>query len=296
MNFSENLQNLRKAAGMSQEELAERLGVSRQAVSKWETDGGYPEMDKLLLLRDLFGVTVDELMMGRVEVDRANIRKKYHRLYTGFAKGIATGVALIIAGTSADMGEAFGPVIFLMFAAVGVALLTLFGVKKKNFEREHPYMPEIYSPEERESFTSRKMPYLIAGGVALIFIGVIITTLNVPYIARFSSSLMLLLIAAAVWLFIYAGLRCGMYDIKSYNIERDYEQGIKPDDTPEAVARKKRRYLGRNICGVIMLAATAFYLFMGFVASNWDPSWVVFPICGILCFAVMLVCKKGGNR
>jgi len=64
MSFSENLHYLRKRDKVTQEELADKLGVSRQSVSKWETGEAYPETDKLLLLCDLFGVSLDGLMRG----------------------------------------------------------------------------------------------------------------------------------------------------------------------------------------------------------------------------------------
>ena len=62
MTFAKKLKELRTRAGMSQEKLAERVGVSRQAITKWETDKGAPEMENLLALSDLFGVSVDELL------------------------------------------------------------------------------------------------------------------------------------------------------------------------------------------------------------------------------------------
>ena len=62
MTFAQKLKELRNRAGMSQEKLAERVGVSRQAITKWETDKGAPEMENLLALSDLFGVSVDELL------------------------------------------------------------------------------------------------------------------------------------------------------------------------------------------------------------------------------------------
>lgn len=61
MKFGEKLQKLRKEKGMSQEELAMRLHVSRQAVSKWENDQGYPETEKMLMLGNIFSVTMDYL-------------------------------------------------------------------------------------------------------------------------------------------------------------------------------------------------------------------------------------------
>ena len=62
MSFSENLKQIRKEHHLSQEELAELLDVSRQAVSKWEQDQGYPEVEKLLLLSNKLNVSLDALM------------------------------------------------------------------------------------------------------------------------------------------------------------------------------------------------------------------------------------------
>ena len=67
MTFGEKLQALRQRAGMSQDQLAERLGVSRQAVSRWERDETMPETDKVVALADLFGVTTDYLLRPRPE-------------------------------------------------------------------------------------------------------------------------------------------------------------------------------------------------------------------------------------
>ena len=66
MSFSENLQAIRKKKQLSQEELAELLGVSRQAVSKWELGEGYPEVEKLLILSKKLNVSLDSLMTGSI--------------------------------------------------------------------------------------------------------------------------------------------------------------------------------------------------------------------------------------
>lgn len=65
MKFSEKLQSLGKGKGLSQEKLAELLDVSRQAVSKWESGQTYPEIEKLIVLCDLFEITLDELVRDR---------------------------------------------------------------------------------------------------------------------------------------------------------------------------------------------------------------------------------------
>ena len=64
MNLSDRIQYLRKARGISQEGLAEKLGVSRQAVSKWESEQSMPDLDKIISMSDYFEVTTDYLLKG----------------------------------------------------------------------------------------------------------------------------------------------------------------------------------------------------------------------------------------
>lgn len=66
MSLGTNLYTLRTRAGMSQDALAEKLEVSRQSVSKWETDASIPELEKLIKLSELYNVTLDELIRGDV--------------------------------------------------------------------------------------------------------------------------------------------------------------------------------------------------------------------------------------
>ena len=62
MSFGENLRLMRKARNLTQEQFADALGVSRQAVSKWEADSGYPEAEKLIAISRVLGVSVDKLL------------------------------------------------------------------------------------------------------------------------------------------------------------------------------------------------------------------------------------------
>ena len=83
MSFSENLYNLRKKEGLSQEELAEKIDVSRQTISKWEIGQTTPEMDKLIMISKLFNVSIDELTENAVinennnEPSSIKSKKKY---------------------------------------------------------------------------------------------------------------------------------------------------------------------------------------------------------------------------
>ncbi len=65
MDFNNRLYQLRKQKGLSQEELANRLNVSRQTVSKWEVGDSTPDMEKLIAMSDLFDVSLDKLVMGK---------------------------------------------------------------------------------------------------------------------------------------------------------------------------------------------------------------------------------------
>lgn len=76
MNLADNLKKLRKENNLSQEQLADELGVSRQSVSKWESGSAYPEMDKVLLLCKLFNVGVDELLNQDIKEVKENKQSK----------------------------------------------------------------------------------------------------------------------------------------------------------------------------------------------------------------------------
>ena len=108
MTFGEKLQDLRKKAGMSQDTLAERLEVSRQAVSKWERDEAMPETDKLLRIARLFSVTTDYLLENEVPSSQTHshgspnrvLRKLEHFIRRHGYKG---GFLLIGSGAFLDL-------------------------------------------------------------------------------------------------------------------------------------------------------------------------------------------------
>lgn len=103
MTIGERLLKLRKERNLSQEELANELDVSRQSISKWETDQSMPDFDKIVSLCEYFGITTDELLTGNkdiVEAKETDTRSK-------FARNIAISVGLYI----------FSLVLLILFAA-----------------------------------------------------------------------------------------------------------------------------------------------------------------------------------
>lgn len=94
MSFKKNLQYLRGSRNMTQEQLAMLMGVSRQAISKWESEKAYPEMDKLLMICDMFSVTLDELVMGDVRAS-AGYGGVEHMDLAADTTGVATSVGMV---------------------------------------------------------------------------------------------------------------------------------------------------------------------------------------------------------
>ena len=92
MNFAENLQNLRKKKNMTQDELAEKLQVSRQAVSKWESGSGYPETEKIISICEIFNCSMDELIKEKISLDE---KDNYDLIMSKSAKQVAIAVTLI---------------------------------------------------------------------------------------------------------------------------------------------------------------------------------------------------------
>ncbi len=83
INIADRIQNLRKTKGISQEELAEIVGVSRQAVSKWESEQSTPDIEKIIMLSDYFGVSTDYLLKGIEPTIESPKKKVDARIFTG---------------------------------------------------------------------------------------------------------------------------------------------------------------------------------------------------------------------
>ncbi len=139
MNTADRIQNLRKAKGVSQEELADRLGVSRQAVSKWESEQSVPDLDKIILMSDYFGVTTDYLLKG---IEPTDARDK--RPDAGIFAIVATAlnfIGLVVAAAVWHAEQtAAATVIGLVFMALGcmvygIGMLEAASATKKKTKR-----------------------------------------------------------------------------------------------------------------------------------------------------------------
>ncbi|HMM06189.1 MAG TPA: helix-turn-helix transcriptional regulator [Clostridiales bacterium] len=125
MKMGDRIQALRKAKGLSQEQLAEKIGVSRQAVSKWESEQSIPELDKVMMLSDFFDVTTDYLLKG-VAIESPSAAKKIDAHIFMMAATALNFMGLIIAAAVwYEEQVAMALVIGLIFIALGVMV---FGI------------------------------------------------------------------------------------------------------------------------------------------------------------------------
>ena len=181
--MAENLQYLRAREGVTQEQLAERLDVSRQSVSKWESAASFPEMDTLLKLCDMFHVDMDTLLRGSVERSLSEDRAGYDRFMTLYARKIAGAVASIVGGTALwsalyalGVHEMLGTAVLLLVVAMAAVVLIASSMEEEHFRKKNPVIPDFYTEKQKEQFHRRYIWY-IAGGVGAILLGVVLTVL-----------------------------------------------------------------------------------------------------------------------
>ena len=288
MSLSENLQNLRKIKNMSQEELAEKLNVSRQAVSKWESGSGYPETEKIISICEIFDCSMDELVKGRILNDIKSEKNKYDLIMTKAAKEISLGVAIILLCVSIMLtivGFAYneqveekygmiGSTVILVGVVFAVPLFIINGTKIEEFKKKNIKLPNMYSEEEIENGNSKYTKY-IAIGVSTILLGVIVMMLLIGLKtfkeeSSLPTAILMYFVTIGVFLIIYSTKMKEKLDVEKYNKENTEEY-------------KKTEHRIGKICGVIMLTATIIFLVWGFTLNAWYINWVVYPVGGILC-------------
>lgn len=140
MELAEQIKQRRIERGMSQEDLAERIYVSRQTISNWENDKTYPDVQSLLLLSVLFDTTVDELIKGDVKTMEEIVNsKETYRTMTRWAMGglavVVVAVAMLVVGYGVlDWGFAPSIIIFFLIWGIGMAMLVQCERIKKRYD------------------------------------------------------------------------------------------------------------------------------------------------------------------
>lgn len=128
--FGAMVASLRKEQGMTQLELAEKMGVTDKAVSKWERDLSFPDVSSLPCLAEIFGISVDELMQGRERTEEQESGEKTAALVDVILKGIAAAMGVAVAVLTIlkqiDTNSALG------MLGIGLACLAVSQFTKKD--------------------------------------------------------------------------------------------------------------------------------------------------------------------
>ncbi len=146
MNIADRIQHLRKSKGISQEQLADKIGVSRQAVSKWESEQSIPDIEKIILLSDYFETTTDFLLKGIEPVQE--LEKKYHATVFAIVGTILNAIGLvssIVIWIERQMVFAVGVGFVIMLLGTGIFLIGQFlDTKDKRKAKRLFLLPNVW--------------------------------------------------------------------------------------------------------------------------------------------------------
>lgn len=320
MIFADKLIALRKKSGWSQEELAEKLGVTRQSVSKWEGAQSVPDIDKILQLSHLFGVTTDYLLkdeLGEPEYtagdDAPALRKvtlaqandyltQAHanapKMALATALCVLSPVPLIALGALAEYGyfradfaTGLGLCTLLVLVAVAVVLFMQCGaaVKPYEFLEKEPIDTEYgvtgLAHERRDAFAMQYNLGNTLGTVLCILCAVPLFAammfLDTDILAAAAVCLLLVLVACGVYAFVRVGT---VQDALNQLLEEG-------DFTRDAKARKGAIRAVAAAYWLVVVAIFLFYTFGPYGNGQPEYSWFIWAIAGVVFAAVMVVMK-----
>ena len=314
MIFADKLINLRKKAAMSQEELADKLGVSRQSVSKWEGAQSVPDINKIIELSKIFGVSTDYLLKDEIEieenvpveektdkkivsVEEANeylsiIECTKHLIATGVLLCIISPITLLILGMISEMNNlnedlmrGIGVVVLILLVAIAVSLFVVSGFKlnkyeyldKKAFETQYGVTGIVN--EKKNKFNQTYVTMNVIGVLLCVIcpVPLLITAFisNGKYTV-IGVCLLLAICSIGVFILVLSGLTMSSHNM--FFQEGDYKKEKKEANT----------FIG-SVMGIYWLLATAIYLTWSFISYDWHITWIVWVIAGVLCPVVSII-------
>lgn len=318
MILADKIIRLRKKNGWSQEELAEKMQVSRQAVSKWESAASIPDLEKLLMLSSLFGVTTDYLLkderedeefaddtdvapVKRVTLGQANaylaMRKTASVQIAGatFLCIIAVIPLLLLGGAlelpnspiSENVAAGVGLAMLLVLVAVAVAIFIVCDSRNSPYEflDKEPFETEYgVTGMVRERQRAFKGTYTRCNiiGTCFCILSPLPLFLGVFWDNEFLAVIMLTVTMAL------AGIGAVCFIVSGVQWESMLRLLKEGEYDPR---NHQRNRIKRTVSGVFWLTATAVYLAWSFWTNAWDITWLVWPVAGVLFAAVMCVCN-----
>lgn len=320
MTMADKIVYYRKCRGWSQEDLAEQLGVSRQSVSKWESAMSQPELDKIIQLSKLFGITTDELLLEEAPAAPAHtpvplpeqppLRRltlsegqRYaelmHQTARRFALAVMACVLSVIpllflgalyefrGAVSDKMAGGLGVAILLFMVAPAVAVFITGGIRLSKYEyiSKEPFeaAPELtaWASAEKERLTPMFARHVVIG-VVLCILAVVPMFLGAAVnMEEFYLAMALNVMFLLVSVAVYLFVSGGLY----YGcFSQLLQQG---DYSPE----QKRL---EHVRAAYWCVVTAFYLVVSFLTNRWDQTWIIWAVSGVIYAALssILIAKR----
>lgn len=317
MILAEKIINLRKKNGWSQEELAEKLGVTRQSISKYEGAQSIPDLDKILKLSEIFGVTTDYLIKDELEEEEyapsqmheneSESDRSVHKVTmemaneylqiidwsagkTAFATMlcILSPIVLLMLGAMSEMpnyhisenaAAGIGICVLIVLIAIAVTIFILCGMKTKKYEYmekediETAYGVSGMVKEKRDAYHSPYVTQLVIGITCCIcsvipLFGTLAVSESDFYMV---SAVCMLLTLVAIGTYFIVRSAAKMNAMNQLLEEEDYT--------------RQKKHENKKMSGPVMvywLIATAIYLAWSFTTNDWDRTWIIWPVVGVL--------------
>lgn len=316
MILADKITSLRKKCGWSQEELADQLGISRQSVSKWESGMSIPDLEKIVKMSALFGVSTDYLLKDEIEetlpsetydTDSAEARpvsleeaNAYMDLVKETAPKFAVAIPtlvlcpipMLLLGAFAEMHpekyseDVFGGIglaILLIIVLIAVVPIILSSMRLSKYEYlEKEEISLLYGVkgivEKRKEEYEETYRQGIVIGVVLCIAGVIPLVLaGVLGANDFVAAIFVCVLLCLIALAVHFFVGRGL-------VRESFTKLLQEGDYTADM--KKGGKVVEKIAGVYWCLVTAGYLAWSFLGNAWGISWVVWPVAGVLFGAI----------
>lgn len=320
MIFAEKLIKLRKQNGWSQEDLAMHIGVSRQSVSKWESMASIPDLDKIIKLSELFGVSIDYLLKDELEQEAGvpclaaepqndeSLKRKVTldeatrfmqenentswKTALGVAMCILSPVILLILSQGEDSGiipancSVLGVACLLAIIACAVMIFVSNGTRMKKYEYLETELLDLeygiagIVETKKENFANTYKTS-IALGVGLCVLSAVPLFLAIAFT---ENDFVLVAMVCILLILVASGV---FLLVRAAMIQESYEKLLEEEDyTPEKKMLAKKN---ANLSTAYWCFALAIYLLWSFLTMDWHITWVVWPTAGVLFGAVCAI-------
>ena len=314
MILADKIINERKRNGWSQEELADMLDVSRQSVSKWEGAQSVPDLQKILKLAEIFGVTTDYLLKDEIEPEDREVSyedsdavskvrrvsmadaSEYMDLKKQVLPKIGIGVALCITGPvmliflsglsvyerlniSQNVGVMVG--LLFLFAQIGTAVFLFITQSGKLGKFDFLERESFETEYGVDGLVKEKMAAYAATNTSALVTGVLLCVLSaVPLVVCSVMGLSSWIITSMVCVLLLM-VACAVYMFVAVcGINSSYKVLLQMDDYTKDMKAKnvKLEVLDR----VYWLLILVVYLALSFITMRWDRTWIIWAVSGIL--------------